>query len=151
MHKIFIFFFLLLSIDGLAQQTTLVDLKTTDGLVFRGSRAITWLAPDSVGLQHIPPDIKNYKIKEHSFSKELPSLRIFYGITDDGRRQVIFDTDFDGDLRGEYVYTFDGDIQSNQQIREDSTMRTIPAVKVRYPGMEGEILLKPVVFNRVAN
>src|SRR5690606_5924853 len=113
MQKIFIFIFCLFPLSISAQHSIVVDLKTTDSLAFRGSRVITWLAPDSVGLYHVPADIESYKIKEHSFSPELPPLRIFYGITGAGKRRVIFDTDFDGDLKGEYVYTFDGDIKSN--------------------------------------
>ncbi|WP_140937581.1 TlpA family protein disulfide reductase [Sphingobacterium lumbrici] len=152
MQKIFILFLYFFPLTALAQDSIVVKLTNlTDSLVFSGSRTVTWIAPDSVKLSNIPTDIESYKVKIHSFSNELPPLMIFYGVTNSGKRQVIFDTDFDRDLKDEYVYTFDSDIQSNQKEREDSTMRAIPAIQVKYPGMEKEILLKPVVFNRVAN
>lgn len=136
---------------AVAQQSIIIDLKTTDHVVFPKSRSITTIAADSVHLLNIPDGIQNYRIKEYKFSEGFLPLRIFYGVTFDGKRQVIFDSDFDGDLHGEYTYFFDALITNIPKVQEDSILNNIRAVSISYPGQSEAIFVKPVVFNRVAN
>ncbi|MCC6286779.1 MAG: TlpA family protein disulfide reductase [Chitinophagaceae bacterium] len=95
--------------------------------------------------RNMPENIVSFRIKKISDDPGLPELYIFYGINRENERVVIFDADFDKDLKNETKYIFGQDVS----YKKDSVRHlidSIPPVEIRYPGIPS-IFLKPSVFN----
>lgn len=96
-------------------------------------------------LMNIPGDIVDYRIKKITYDSSLSDLFVFYGISEDGKRIIIFDSDFDRDLKNETKYIFGHDVfYKRDSVRHITD--SIPAVEIKYAGIPS-IFLKPVVFN----
>lgn len=96
-------------------------------------------------LRNIPENIVTFRIKKMSYDPGLSDFYIFYGINQKGERIIIFDSDFDGDLKNETIYTFGQDVS----YKRDSVKQILEAIsptEIKYPGLPS-IFLKPSVFN----
>lgn len=96
-------------------------------------------------LRNIPENIVTFRIKKMSYDPGLSDFYIFYGINQKGERIIIFDSDFDGDLKNETIYIFGQDAS----YKRDSVKQILEAIsptEIKYPGLPS-IFLKPSVFN----
>lgn len=134
---------------GLAQQSpdTIPVVMTNDlrSNYFLPRAQGTQLYRDGNILKNIPENIVTFRIKKISYDPGLSDLHIFYGINQKGERIIIFDSDFDRDLKNETPYIFGHDVL----YKKDSVRHiidSIPAVEIKYAGIPS-VFLKPSVFN----
>ena len=133
---------------GLAQQSpdTIPVVMTNDlrsNYFFPGAKE-TQLYGEGNILKNIPGNIVSFRIKKFTCGPGLSDLYIFYGINQKGERIIIFDSDFDRDLKNETPYIFGHDVL----YRKDSVKHiidSIPAVEIKHAGIPS-IFLKPSVF-----
>lgn len=105
----------------------------------------TKLATQGVALKNIPESTADYRIKSFFLDSSLSYLHIFYGLTSIGQRMVIFDSDFDGDLKNETIYLFGKDV-SYKSDSVNHIIDSVAPVEIKYPGTPS-VFLKPSVFN----
>lgn len=148
--SIFLLFFLSLSAISYCQQnrdTIGVNMGKSQPnySFFPIESMLTHLSSEKIILKNTPGNIINFKIKERIFDSISPTLKIFYGIDSLKNYIIILDSDFDGDLKNEMVYTLPESVKTNK----DSAKKIIDGLNpVEIKLSNGRTLaLKPSIFN----
>lgn len=147
--SIFLFFIFIVNSESFTQQQPdtipVVMINEVKDNVFSGVATETNLTDTKIVLKSLPAHITKFRIKKLSLDSSLQDLYVFYGLNQANKRIVIFDSDFDGDLKNEINYVFEADVTYRRDIVR-TIMDSIPPVEIKYPGMSS-IFFKPSVFN----
>jgi thiol-disulfide isomerase/thioredoxin len=123
-----------------------VPLKTVIGTApFSSHHRSTDLSADSTGFTGMPPGLKDYKIKALSLRPSDDKLFIFYGISESGKRVIIFDSNFDKNFSKEKTYVYEYDIRYNKAL-EKAIIDTTSFVALNFPNSQ-PIFVKPNILN----